>query len=152
MAAEETGELVDLLVNTFSIDARMLSPQTVAVNDRTFGIQRRSRVNSWPTQNFETEQIVIADRVSQTARQQARTDGWNYLDLSGHLRIWTTKIKIDTDIPKAHFLDIEESLPAPFNRVGLEIAVTMLENPSRPASRAHWLESLDETPDMCRPY
>ncbi len=77
--------------------------------------------------------MVIADRISEPGRDVLRRAGWGWLDRRGHLRIWTSGVRIEAPIPG------EVDAPAdrggnPWTTVGLEVAVAALLQPDREVS------------------
>jgi hypothetical protein len=74
--------------------------------------------------------LVVADRISDAGREVLRDAGWGWLDRRGHLRIWATGVRVETDF--------EAEGPSPgrvgniWTTVGLEIAVAALCRPDEP--------------------
>ena len=76
--------------------------------------------------------LMIADRISESARQVLRDWGWSFLDRRGHLRIWIPGLRIDAPIGVGH--DARTRSSSPWTPVGLEIALHTLINPEREVS------------------
>lgn len=77
--------------------------------------------------------LLIADRLSETARQVLRDGGWSWLDRRGHLRIWIPGLRVDAPIGLGHD-DGRGSATSPWTPVGLEIAVHALIHPDTEVS------------------
>lgn len=72
--------------------------------------------------------LLVADRISEAARQVLRDAGWSWLDRRGHLRIWIPQLRVDAPIGVGHG-DARGTGNSPWTPVGLEIAVHALINP-----------------------
>ena len=72
--------------------------------------------------------LLVADRISEAARQVLRDAGWSWLDRRGHLRIWIPHLRVDAPIGVGHG-DARGTGNSPWTPVGLEIAVHALINP-----------------------
>lgn len=76
--------------------------------------------------------VLVADRVTEHARQQLRDAGGSWLDLRGHLHLVGRHLFVDADIPR---LTEAPGQPAPLTgQVGQEVAAIMLLDPTTPAS------------------
>lgn len=80
--------------------------------------------------------IVVADRISDPGRDVLRRAGWGWLDRRGHLRIWTSGVRVEATVP-----GLGESRDDrggnPWTTVGLEVAVAALMEPDRIVSTRH---------------
>ncbi|MCZ7630010.1 MAG: hypothetical protein M5U19_13600 [Microthrixaceae bacterium] len=77
--------------------------------------------------------LLVADRLSESARQVLRDAGWSWLDRRGHLRIWIPGLRIDAPIGLGSS-DGRGSSNSPWTPVGLEIALHALINPGQEVS------------------
>ncbi len=77
--------------------------------------------------------MVIADRISEPGRDVLRQAGWGWLDRRGHLRLWTTGVRIEAPVPGMGD-DGGRATGNPWTTVGLEIAVATLLAPTEPVS------------------
>ena len=76
--------------------------------------------------------VLVADRVTEQAREILRAAGWGWLDLRGHLRLAGAGLLIDTSVPR---LSPAPDRPVPLRgRVSEEVAALMLLRPTEPAS------------------
>ena len=76
--------------------------------------------------------VLIADRVTEHARQMLRDAGWSWLDLRGHLHLAAEQFFVDADIPR---LKDAAGPPTPLaGQVGKEVAAVLLLDPTQPAS------------------
>lgn len=71
--------------------------------------------------------VVVADRITESARDVLRNAGWSWLDLRGHLRLAADGLLIDVNIPTARKSSHRRD---PFaGNVGIEVAVALLLAP-----------------------
>lgn len=75
---------------------------------------------------------VVADRLSEAGRRVLREAGWGFLDRRGHLRLWTTGLRLDCPVPG-------EGAPRPtggnvWTTVGLEVALHALVRHDEPVT------------------
>lgn len=77
--------------------------------------------------------VVVADRISQPGRDVLRRAGWGWLDRRGHLRLWTSGVRIESPIPGTpeHH---PTSSANPWTTVGLELALATLIAPDEPVT------------------
>lgn len=86
-----------------------------------------ARLQSEASGSEDTMLVLVADRVTQDARQLLRESGIGWLDLRGHLRLVGPGLLIDAEVPA--------SRPRPARAgaigasVGLEVACLLLMNP-----------------------
>ncbi len=80
--------------------------------------------------------MVIADRISEPGRDVLRRAGWGWLDRRGHLRIWTTGVRIEAPVPGLAD-DADDRGGNPWTTVGLEVAVAALLEPNEVVSTRH---------------
>ncbi|WP_291380518.1 transcriptional regulator [Demequina sp.] len=71
--------------------------------------------------------VVVADRVSASARARLTELEWAWLDLRGHLRLRAPGLVIDSDVPPLR--SRPERVDAIGGRAGLEVACAILEEP-----------------------
>jgi hypothetical protein len=77
--------------------------------------------------------VVIADRSSSPGRDVLRRAGWGWLDRRGHLRMWTSGVRIEAPIPG--IADSGGGTGAnPWTTVGLELALAALIDPTQPVT------------------
>jgi hypothetical protein len=76
--------------------------------------------------------MVVADRISDAGRAVLRRAGWGWLDRRGHLRLWATGLRIDTDLPDGG--TARPRVTNPWTTVGLEIALAALVGPGEPVT------------------
>ncbi len=74
--------------------------------------------------------LLIADRLSDSARQVLRDGGWSWLDRRGHVRIWMPGLRVDAPIGLGPH-DARGGASSPWTPVGLEIALHALVHPSQ---------------------
>jgi hypothetical protein len=88
--------------------------------------------------------VLVADRVTEQARQLLRDGGWSWLDLRGHLHLAGTQLFVDADVPR---LNATPSPQSPLTGlVGQEVAAYMLLDPARPASVREIARVLNRAP------
>jgi hypothetical protein len=92
------------------------------------------RLNEWGTHQAPAQavRVVVADRVTQDAREVLLQAGWGWLDLRGHLHVAGPGVFIDTDVP-ALKRPAHRSGPLT-GRVGVEVAALLLLDPDVPAA------------------
>jgi hypothetical protein len=95
------------------------------------GLERR--ISQWNARSDRKADIrvVVADRVTEQARQLLRAAGWGWLDLRGHLHLAGEGLFVDTDVPRLREAP-DQSTPLA-GRVGQEVAALLLLDPARPA-------------------
>lgn len=88
--------------------------------------------------------VLVADRVTEAARQLLREAGWSWLDLRGHLHLVSAELFVDVAVPRLKPV----SAPGPplAGRVGQEVAAFLLLDPARPASVREIARMLDRAP------
>jgi hypothetical protein len=77
-------------------------------------------------------QVVVADRVTEQARQSLRETGWSWLDLRGHLHLVGEGLFVDAEVPGLRMVP-NRSKPLS-GRVAQEVAALLLLAPATPAS------------------
>ena len=77
--------------------------------------------------------VVVADRISEPGRDVLRRAGWGWLDRRGHLRLWTSGVRIESPIPGTpqHHPGASAN---PWTTVGLELALATLIHPDEPVT------------------
>lgn len=88
--------------------------------------------------------LMIADRLSDSARQILRDWGWSFLDRRGHLRIWVSGLRIDAPIGVGH--DARSASTTPWTPVGLEIALHALIHPEEEVSARAIVRDTNRSP------
>jgi hypothetical protein len=90
------------------------------------------RIEAWNRQSSDAAVgVVVADRVTQEARDVLRAAGWGWLDLRGHIHIVGPGLFVDTEVPA---LKQPSGRSAPLaGRVGVEVASVLLLDPDKPA-------------------
>ncbi|MEV8509360.1 hypothetical protein AB0368_31640 [Actinoplanes sp. NPDC051475] len=88
--------------------------------------------------------VLVADRVTEAARQLLREAGWSWLDLRGHLHLVSAELFVDVDVPRLKPASAP-GLPLA-GRVGQEVAAFLLLDPARPASVREIARMLDRAP------
>jgi hypothetical protein len=83
--------------------------------------------------NQGSEAFLVADRLSESARQVLRDAGWSWLDRRGHLRIWIPGLRVDAPIGLGSS-DGRGASNSPWTPVGLEIALHALMHPDEEVS------------------
>lgn len=78
--------------------------------------------------------LVIADRISDAGREVLRRAGWGWLDRRGHLRIWTSGLRLETPLPPGSGEPARSGPTNAWTTVGLEIALAALCEPTTPVS------------------
>ncbi|MEV4538881.1 helix-turn-helix domain-containing protein [Asanoa sp. NPDC049518] len=89
------------------------------------------RLDKWQGQDAGIR-VIVADRVTEQARQVLRAAGWGWLDLRGHLHLAGAGFFVDADVPKLGPLP-DQSAPLA-GRVSEEVAALMLLRPAEPAA------------------
>jgi hypothetical protein len=88
--------------------------------------------------------VLVADRVTEQARQIMRDGGWSWLDLRGHLHLVGRRMFVDAEVPR---LKAQPGPQSPLaGRVGQEVAAFLLLDPTRPASVREVARMLDRAP------
>ena len=77
--------------------------------------------------------LVVADRISEPGREQLRRAGWGWLDRRGHLRLWTSGVRIEAPVP-GYDDTAERGHGNPWTTVGLEVALATLVDPEQEVS------------------
>lgn len=77
--------------------------------------------------------LIVADRLSEGARQVLRDAGWSWLDRRGHIRVWVPGLRIDTPIGLGGDLARGTST-SPWTPVGFEVALHALIHPDEEVS------------------
>jgi hypothetical protein len=96
------------------------------------GLAARIRTWSSKSEGDTTIGVVVADRVTEEAREVLRAAGWGWLDLRGHLRIVGQGVFIDTDVPALRKTPGRTDPLA--GHVGIEVATFLLLEPDKPAA------------------
>ncbi|MDG4822679.1 winged helix DNA-binding protein [Asanoa sp. WMMD1127] len=77
-------------------------------------------------------QVLVADRVTEQAREVLRRAGWSWLDLRGHLHLAAQGLFVDASVPRLSALPERSSALA--GRVATEVATWLLLHPDKPAA------------------
>ncbi len=94
------------------------------------GLDRR--LIEWGKRHGEAAvRVVVADRVTQDARDVLQSAGWGWLDLRGHVHVAGPGLFVDADVP-ALKRPTRRSVPLA-GRVGVEVAALLLLEPDLPA-------------------
>lgn len=72
--------------------------------------------------------LVVADRISEPGRDELRRAGWGWLDRRGHLRVWTSGVRIESPVPTGIGTS-RARIADPWTTVGLEVALAGLLAP-----------------------
>lgn len=72
--------------------------------------------------------LVVADRISEPGRDELRRAGWGWLDRRGHLRVWTSGVRIESPVATG-FGPGRARIADPWTTVGLEVALAALLAP-----------------------
>lgn len=75
--------------------------------------------------------VVVADRISDDARRELASRGWGWVDRRGHVRMWTKRLRIATEIDPLRTEPPSERFTSVFPPVGIEVALALLEEPER---------------------
>ena len=114
----------DLVVGMDGIDAELELKRRSLVTDATAS-QLLEEVG-------DTTLLVVADRVTESARKLLTSRGAGYLDLRGRLALRTGNILIDTEVDAIK--ERAERVDALSGKAGLEVAVALLVEPEKGAS------------------
>ena len=88
--------------------------------------------------------VLIADRVTEHARQLLRDAGASWLDLRGHLHLAGKHFFVDAEVPR---LKEAPGLPTPLaGHVGQEVAAVLLLDPAQPVSVREIARRLNRAP------
>jgi DNA-binding transcriptional ArsR family regulator len=90
--------------------------------------------------------VVIADRISEPARQELAESGWSWLDRRGHLRFWTKGVRVDKEIEPPAGTRAEDRFASLFPPVGVEVALALLKEPEREWSVKNVAEVIGRSP------
>lgn len=88
--------------------------------------------------------VLVADRVTEQARQRLREAGWSWLDLRGHLHLSSAGLFVDADVPSLKRASGPSTPLA--GRVGQEVAAFLLLDPTRPASIREIARTINRSP------
>jgi hypothetical protein len=108
------------------------------------GLERRIRQWDAHADPKADVRVVVADRVTEQARQLLRAAGWSWLDLRGHLHLAGEGLFVDTDVPRLREPP-DRSTPLA-GRVGTEVAALLLLDPTRSASIRDVARTLGRSP------
>jgi hypothetical protein len=78
--------------------------------------------------------LVVADRISAAGRDVLRAAGWGWLDRRGHVRVWATGVRVESDLPAPAGAPARRGPSDPWTTVGLEIALAALLDPDAPVT------------------
>jgi hypothetical protein len=78
---------------------------------------------------LDTVPVVVADRITEAARNELRDAGWGWLDLRGHLRLVGEGVFIDTDVAPLRYRP--QRRDALSGAAGLEVACSLLLDPDK---------------------
>lgn len=128
---EPDGDAADLVVVNPAGGRVRLQLQWVSLAS-VDGLERR--IATWNRQltNASPVGLVVADRVTQQARELLRAAGWGWLDLRGHFHVVAPGLFVDADIPPMR-TPAGGSLPLA-GRVGVEVAAALLLHPDEPGA------------------
>jgi IclR helix-turn-helix domain len=88
--------------------------------------------------------VLVADRVTEQARQMLRENGWSWLDLRGHLHLVDAGLFVDVDIPR---LKEKRGPSSPLaGPVGREVAALLLLAPTTQVSLREIARMLNRAP------
>lgn len=88
--------------------------------------------------------VVVADRISEPGREVLRRAGWGWLDRRGHLRMWTSGVRIEAPVPG--IADNSGGTGAnPWTTVGLELALAALIDPAQPVTARRMAPIIDRS-------
>ncbi|GIF64861.1 hypothetical protein Ais01nite_28960 [Asanoa ishikariensis] len=76
--------------------------------------------------------VLVADRITEQARQILRTAGWGWLDLRGHLHLAAEGLFVDANVPRLG--PLSDQSPPLAGRVSEEVAALMLLQPGEPSA------------------
>lgn len=75
--------------------------------------------------------IVVADRISEAGRKVLRDAGWGWLDRRGHVRVWTSGLRLEAPTSPGEAPPRSTNL---WTTVGLEVALWALCHPEHPVT------------------
>ncbi len=96
------------------------------------GLERRIARWNRPLTDTSAVGLVVADRVTQQARELLRAAGWGWLDLRGHFHVVAPGLFVDADIPPMRTPG-GGSMPLA-GRVGVGVAAALLLHPDEPGA------------------
>lgn len=103
-------------------------------------VKKRSLVDERTAQHLLAEKptsgavlVVVAERVTASARKLLTAEGIGYLDLRGHLSLRTTHLILDTDVSRRDSAE-SKSKTLFAGKAGLEIVVALLMRPNEGSS------------------
>jgi DNA-binding transcriptional ArsR family regulator len=88
--------------------------------------------------------VLVADRVTEQARELLRESGGSWLDLRGHLHLADASLFVDANIPPLNHASGQSTPLA--GRVGQEVAAYLLLDPTRPASVREIARRINRSP------
>lgn len=107
------------------IDIKRASLVSIDTVDRQMAQWRSSR-------KLSSLRVIVADRITEGARQALREAGWSRLDLRGHVHLVSDGLFVDAGIPS---LRREAAPPKPLaGQAAQEVAALLLLDPGRSAS------------------
>lgn len=139
---ESTDSGVDLVLVTpaggrILMQVKRVSLASLDTLDRQL-VRRHARSHHSPVV------VLVADRVTEQARQRLREAGWSWLDLRGHLHLSSPELFVDAVIPSMKKA-FGPSTPLA-GRVGQEVAALLLLDPKRPASIREIARTINRSP------
>lgn len=79
--------------------------------------------------------VVVADRISEAGRDTLRRAGWGWWDRRGHLRVWTTGLRVETPVTTVGSTGAGRGTGTNlWTTVGLELALHALIHPDSPVT------------------
>lgn len=128
-SADSEGDLV--LINPVGGDRILVEVKRMelASADRI-----ENRIRQWDTASDDRSvlRVVVADRITQQARQLLEAASWGWLDLRGHLHLAAEGLYVDANVPGLR--EPSGSSQPLAGRVGQEVAALLLLDPSQPAA------------------
>lgn len=117
--------------------------------DTQLSLKRRALVTAESVNQLLADQpgdtlLVVADRVTDSARKLLTSQGAGYLDLRGHLGLRTGRVLIDAEVDPV--TKRPERADALGGKAGLEVAVALLLQPERGAAVRELARELGRSP------
>jgi len=154
----DTGELVLDAFAEIGVEARLLvgAPKVDLVFEQDgatarVNIKRRALVDEVAARRLITEYaqvdgllLVVADRVTESARRVLSASGTGYLDLRGHLALRAPGLVVNTEISPVRERPARSDPLA--GAAGLEVATALLMEPERPVAVRELARTLNRAP------
>lgn len=130
------GDLVEAVAH-LGVDAHA-DGEALVIDGNRFVPQLVSRAHPTPAdlehlvavEPANVPAVVVADRISEPGREVLRRAGWGWLDRRGHVRLWSTGVRIEAPLPGRAASAMRTGPVNAWTTVGREIALAALCAPT----------------------